>query len=138
MAVRLHILTFEKEIKYSEYRKGIGLNIILIADDRNPISAIAKLDTGSEFCLFQRKYAELLELEIEKGIENPMRTINSSFNTYGHEIKLLFSDFEFSTTVYFPEFEIPRSVLGRTGFLDLLKIGLIEYEQLFYFSLYNE
>ncbi len=122
----MHTLTFEKQINYSEYQKGIGLNIVLIADDRNPVSAIAKLDTGSEFCLFQRKYAESLNLEIERGIEKPMRTIHSSFNTYGHEIKLLFSDFELSTTVYFPEFEILRSVLGRTGFLNMLKIGLID------------
>lgn len=134
----MYSLTFEKRIEYSEYQKGIGLNIVLIADDRNPVSAIAKLDTGSEFCLFQRKYAELPDLEVEKGIKNPMRTINSSFNTYGHEIKLLLSDFEISTTIYFPEFEIPRSVVGRTGFLDVLKIGLVEYEQLLYFSLYNE
>ena len=114
------------------------MNVILIADERNPISATVKLDTGSEFCLFQRKYAELLDLEVEGGIEKPMRTINSSFNTYGHEVKLLFSNLEISTTIYFPEFEISRSVVGRTGFLDVLKIGLVEYEQLLYFSLYNE
>ena len=138
MAVKVHTLTFEKQIKYSDHQKGIGLNVVLIADETNPVSAIAKLDTKSEFCLFQRKYAELLDLEIEGGTENPMRTINSSFKTFGHEVKILFSDFELSTTIYFPEFEIPRSVVGRTGFLDMLKIGLIEYEQLFYFSLYNE
>lgn len=134
----MYSVDFEKQIKYSEYQKGIGLEIVLIADERNPVSAIAKLDTGSEFCVFQRKYAELLDLEIERGIENPMRTINSSFNTFGHEVKLLFSGFELSTTIYFPEFEIPRSVVGRTGFFNMLKIGLVEYEQLLYFSLYNE
>lgn len=134
----MHTLTFEQQIKYSEYKKGIGLNVILVLDEQNPVSAIAKLDTGSEFCLFQRRYDELLDLKIEKGIENPMRTINSSFNTYGHEVKLLFSDLELSTTIYFPEFEIPRSVVGRTGLLDMLRIGLIEYEQLLYLSPYDE
>ncbi len=134
----MHTLTFEKQIKYSEYQKGIGINIVLIADESNPVSAVAKLDTGSEFCLFQRKYAELLDLEIEQGIENPMRTINSSFNTFGHEVKILFSGFELSTTIYFPELEISRSVVGRTGFLDMLRIGLVEYDQLLYFDIYNE
>ncbi len=41
--------------------------------------------------------------------------------------------------VYFAEHDGFRtSVVGRVGFLDRLKIGIVDYEQMFYLGIYDE
>ncbi|NJM52864.1 MAG: hypothetical protein HC846_05410 [Blastocatellia bacterium] len=126
-------LTFAEQIKYPHDDFGITLEIVLIAEVNNPVSATVKLDTGSTFCVFEKFYADLLGLKIENGEAKSFRTATGSFKAFGHEITLKFSEIEFSTTVYFAENEnFPVSVLGRIGFLDRLQIGLIDYEQLLF------
>lgn len=126
-------LTFAEKVKYPHDDSGISLQVILITDVNNPVSATVKLDTGSTFCVFEKFYADLLGLEIENGEEKFFRTATGSFKAFGHEITLKFSAIEFSTTVYFAEDEyFPVSVLGRIGFIDRLQIGLIDYEQLLF------
>jgi hypothetical protein len=51
---------------------------------------------------------------------------------------LTVSDIEWNAVVYFAEPEnFPVNVLGRVGFLDQLRVGLVDYEQLFYISPYD-
>jgi len=46
---------------------------------------------------------------------------------------LTVSDLEWDTVVYFAEPEIfPVNVVGRTGFLDHLQVGVVDCEQLLY------
>jgi hypothetical protein len=48
-------------------------------------------------------------------------------------------DIEWQAVVYFAEHDAFRpSVVGRTGFLDRLKVGIVDYEQLLYLGLYDE
>lgn len=134
----MHTLTFSEKIEYSGDEQGIELDVIVSIDKTNPVSATVKLDTGSTFCIFQRSYAESLGLEVEKGIKKSIRTAKGNFTAYGHEVLLEFSNLNWTTTVYFAQDEsFPVSVLGRIGFLDQLKIGLVEYEQLLYINSYN-
>ena len=45
---------------------------------------------------------------------------------------------QWDTTVYFAEPEdFPVNVVGRIGFLDHLQIGIVDYDQLLYFSPYE-
>ncbi len=134
----MHSLTFKERIEYSGNKQGIELDVIVSINTTNPVSAIVKLDTGSSFCIFQRYYAESLGLEVEKGTKESIRTAKGNFTSYGHEVLLEFSNLSWTTTVYFAQDEsFPVSVLGRIGFLDRLKIGLVDYEQLLYVNSYN-
>ena len=53
-------------------------------------------------------------------------TATGAFTAYGHEITLTVMELEWRATVYFAEPEdFPVSVVGRVGFLDRLKVGLV-------------
>jgi hypothetical protein len=48
-------------------------------------------------------------------------------------------ELEWQAVVYFAEpEEFDINVLGRVGFLDRLKVGIVDYEQLLYVGLYDE
>lgn len=98
----------------------------------------AKLDTGSKFCVFQPSYARWLGLNLRSGVPERIRTATGSFTAYGHEVRLIIGDLDWSATVYFAEpEEFPINVVGRVGFLDHLRIGLLDYEQLLYLVPYE-
>jgi hypothetical protein len=126
-------LIFSQKIEYPDNEKGIYLDIFLIVDKKNPVAAKVKLDTGADYCVFQKIYADFLDIEVETGNRKDFRTANSNFTAFGHEVSIQFLDFEFMTTVYFVTDEGFRvSVLGRMGFLDQFQIGLIDYERLLF------
>lgn len=82
----------------------------------------AKIDTGAEFCLFERGYGEMLGIGIQDGNRQELRTVNGTFVAYGHEVSL---------TV------LGRTLLGRQGWLPRVRLGLIDYEQLLFLSQYS-
>ena len=129
-------LNFDKRIDYGRYDE-ITVEIALAAGDS--LAAVdAKLDTGSKFCVFQPRYARLLQLDLERGTPERIRTAAGSFPSYGHEVTLQVGDLQWDTTVYFAEPEdFPINVVGRIGFLDHLQIGIVDYDQLLYFSPYE-
>lgn len=98
----------------------------------------AKIDTGSTFCVFQRLHGELLDLEIENGIPADIGTATGSFRAFGHELTLTVLGIETVSTVYFAESDLfDRNVLGRIGWLDRVKLGLIEREGKLFLSEYG-
>ena len=98
----------------------------------------AKLDTGSDLCVFNRVYADLLNLELENGTVQSIRTAAGSFLTYAHEVKISVKDLEWEATVYFAvPADFPVNVLGRKGFIDHLRLGVIDYDQILYLADYN-
>jgi hypothetical protein len=131
-------LTFSSRFDYGAY-DDIVLPIILSSDIANHVLVRPKLDTGSTFCVFQRLYADLLGLDVERGIPQIIRTATGSFVAHGHEIRLTVGQLEWQSTVYFAEDEnFPVNVVGRRGFLDRLRAGLVDYEQFLYVSSYDE
>jgi hypothetical protein len=100
---------------------------------------LAKIDTGSSNCLFDRGYGEALGLRIEEGVHQTYSTVNGRFEAYGHELSILVSGTETTTTAYFyADPTIGRNVLGRRGWLDRIRFGLVEYEQFVYLADYNQ
>ncbi len=134
----MHTLTFDEKVKYADDEQGINLDVIISKQTDKPVSATVKLDTGSTFCIFQRFYADLLGIEVEKGERENIRTAKGSFTAYGHEIVIKFSNLEWEAFVYFAQDEsFPISVIGRNGFLNKINIAIIDYEQLLYLKSYN-
>jgi hypothetical protein len=89
----------------------------------------AKVDTGSAFCIFERLHGENLGLDIETGIPLRMITATGGFLAFGHMVDLSVLGIITGTTVYFAEEEsFYLNILGRQGWLDRVKLGLIDYE----------
>lgn len=74
-----HTLTFDEKIKYPDDAQGINLDVVISKESDRLISATVKLDTGSTFCIFQRFYADLLGIEVEKGEKESIRTAKGKF-----------------------------------------------------------
>jgi hypothetical protein len=121
-------LEFSQIHNYNTLKTGISLPIILQLGE-NFIEIHAKLDTGSTHCIFERKYAELLDLDIESGAPTTIGTATGKFITFEHRITLVTFGLSWEATVCFiAEEGIKRNVLGRQGWLDRVKLGLIDYE----------
>ncbi len=131
-------LSFSHRLDYSR-GKAIEFPIELISNLRTSVFIDVKLDTGSDFCIFQRRCAVALNIELERGEPQRIRTAVGSFVAYGRELTVRVEDMEWQATVYFAEpDDFPVNVVGRRGFLDRLRLGLVDYEQLLYLSPYNE
>jgi hypothetical protein len=94
---------------------------------------------GCEFCLFARAHAEALGLSVEDGERLIFFTANSRFEAFGHELTMNVLGIENSSLVYFfSDPNITRNVLGRHGWLDRVRLGLIDHDQELYLAAYDE
>lgn len=131
-------ITFQNTFRYSLQTSGIILPVRL-AFAGLFVDFKASIDTGASYCIFWRGYGEQLGLNIEQGIPETISTAMGSFQVYGHPLLLSTIGLSFETTVYFaahPQFS--RNVLGRQGWLDRVKLGLVDYEGKLLLSPYDE
>ena len=134
-----HSLEFQERHHYGDVSSGIPIPVVLRAG-RQEVEWTAKLDTGAQYCVFERECGEQLGLTIEYGqpqrIEGPT---GQGFDTFGHEVTLEVLGFPVLSTVYFArDSAFRRSVLGRAGWLDKFRVALIDYDRLLYLSAYDE
>ncbi|MCY7348898.1 MAG: hypothetical protein LH614_22130 [Pyrinomonadaceae bacterium] len=121
-------VSFDETYFYNTLKIGITVPVILRLND-SLVEIEAKIDTGAENCIFERRHGETLGLEIESGEEKIFSTVTAPFVTYQHELMLNVLGVEIFSTVYFAKEEsFTRNVLGRQGWLDRVKLGLIDYE----------
>ena len=133
-----YAIEFSTIHEYDTLKTGITLPVTLVYNSLT-IDFEAKLDTGSSHCIFERRFGENLGLEIESGTLEKFGTATVGFFAYGHEVMLSVLDVENYSTVYFAKEEsFTRNVLGRQGFLDRVKLGLIDYEGKLLLSAYGE
>lgn len=132
------IVSYDKIYEYDTLQSGITVFVEIIYGSESRQFRV-KIDTGAENCIFERKHGERLGIEIESGREQIFSTANSIFTAYGHEVILSVLGIETVSTVYFAQEEsFTRNVLGRQGFLDRVKLGLIDYEGKLLLSAYGE
>jgi hypothetical protein len=68
-----------------------------------------------------------------------MSTATAPFDTFGHAVNLSVLGIETEATVYFAaEESFYLNILGRQGWLDRVKLGLIDYEGKLLLSAYGE
>jgi hypothetical protein len=133
-----HVLTFDELDEYNTLKSGIALPISLISGELE-ITVDAKLDTGASHSIFARVHGENLGFDIESGEPLNVATVTGNFRAFGHELIVRALNVEIYTKIYFAENELMRkSVLGRQGFLDRVKLGLIDYEGKLFLSGYGE
>jgi hypothetical protein len=112
---------------------------LIVVSGEERVKCEAKLDTGADFCLFSREVADGLHLEVESGQRQRFGTITGSFYGYGHEVMLITFDIAFEATVFFvAEYGLPRNFLGRHGWLQQVRLGLVDYDAEIFLSHYQE
>jgi hypothetical protein len=130
-------LGFDIEYHYSSTKGGILIPVALAVGDTF-VESEARVDTGAEHYLFERDVADALGLEVEGGRPMRMRTLTGSLLSFGHEVTLQTFDLSFFVTVYFAQdYGLARNLLGRQGWLQLVHIGLRDYEETLYLSAYE-
>jgi len=130
-------LLFSERYSYNSRSEGITIPAVLKTDGKK-IEVLAKIDTGAADCLFEHGYGEALGLQVEHGLRRAYATANSRFEAYGHEISIQVLGTETTAMVYFfADQSIARNVLGRRGWLDRLRFGLVDYEQAVYIADYS-
>ena len=133
-----YAIEFETIHNYDTLKTGIALPVTLGYNSLT-IDFEAKLDTGSSHCIFERRFGESIGLEIENGTLEKFGTATNGFIAFGHELTISVLGIETYAMVYFAESEyFTRNVLGRQGWLDRVKLGLIDYEGKLLLSTYSE
>ena len=127
-------LTFANTYYYDLSEPGITVAAKLIWGGQE-LTLTVKIDTGSSNCIFQRTHGEYLGLDIESGHPQRFGTATGSFLAYGHEVTLSVLGIETVSTVYFAAEEaFTRDVLGQIGWLNRVRLGLVDYEGKLYLS----
>ena len=130
-------LDFDAAHHYTEALDGIEVPITLCIG-RQSVELLAKLDTGAAHCIFERKYAEVLGVAVDSGRLQRFRTVAGSFAAYQHEIAIQTLGIEFSAVVFFAQDStFNRNFLGRSGWLDRLRIAIVDYDRLLFMSPYQ-
>ena len=133
-----HTFTFLSKHSYDTARSGITVPVEL-THDPNIVQVDAKLDTGASLCIFERTYGEMLGLGVESGESATVSTANDTFRVFGHWLAITALGLQFETIVYFAADEsIRRNLLGRHGFIDQLRLCLIEHDGELYVSRYDD
>lgn len=130
----IHQLAFSTKQPFRTTQTGITIPFSL---SRNALTVFgrAKVDTGSEYCLFQRELAEELQITVEDGFPVKLGTLAGSFTSYAHTILLETFEFQFESVVLFnPADGTNRNILGRTGWLNNLHLGLTMNDETIYLS----
>ena len=66
-------------------------------------------------------------------------TANSHFEAFGHDVTVNTLGIELRSMVYFfADAEIEKNVLGRSGWLHRLKVGIVDHDQLLYIAGYDD
>ena len=134
----METVSFDKVLEYNTLKTGITVLVVLQDGDKT-VDFEAKVDTGATHCVFERKHAERLGIDVESG--EPIHFISAAgnFDAYAHDVVLSVLEIETYTKVCFAKEEsFTRNVLGRQGWLDRVKLGLIDYEGKLLLSGYGE
>lgn len=131
-------LSFKVAHNYGAAGDDITIPIVMSRGDKR-VKLLPKVDTGAEFCIFNREYGETLELEIEAGERRMMRTATSSFETFGHEVTIESFGWRTTAVVFFAaDAGFPRNVLGRNGWIRLFRLAIVDYDATIHLSYYDE
>jgi predicted aspartyl protease len=130
-------LDFSHIHSYSSNSKGISLPIVLRSNGTG-VDVLAIVDTGASNCLFQRAHGEVLGLEIEAGERQTFATAAGRVTAFGHVVSLEVMDLKFESLVYFFADEmIRKNLLGRMGWLDRVRLGLVDHDHQLYLAPYD-
>lgn len=125
-------LSFPVRRRFLTTEVGIQIPCSLMRNDA-VVSLYAKVDPGSEYCLFRREIAEDLQIEVEDGFPVGLSTLAGSFTAYAHTVVVETYGIQFESVVLFnPARNTNRNILGRVGWLNHLHLGLTMDDEMIY------
>lgn len=131
-------ITFSEIWKYPDDHAGITIPTVLGYGNRI-VTATAKIDTGAEYCLFDRDYGERLGLTIEEGFPLSLETLTGTLDAFGHEVTIQTLGLSFQSVIYFSRYAgLPRNLLGRNGWLRNIRLAVIDYDNQVFLSNYED
>ena len=134
----MHQLSFPSAHTYEGRDVGISVPVALRSGVRF-VDLIASVDTGASYCLFESGYAAELGIDLASGVLTRFRTANSNFEAYGHEVEIeVLGIATYSLVYFFAEPSIHKNVLGRGGWLDRVRLGLVEHDRKLYLAPYDQ
>ena len=134
----MYRLEFDTQHSYATERVGISVPVALKSGDKI-VRLAASIDSGATFRLFRAELAMSLGLDLTSGDLKRFRTANSNIDAYGHEVELsVLGLTTFSTVYFFANTAINKNVLGRVGWLDRVRLGLIEHDSHIYLAPYDQ
>src|SRR5262249_40352091 len=99
-----HTLVFEHELEYLDAPRNSGITIEVSLIRGNKERRIpAKIDTGAEYCIFQRDYGDALDLDVLSGQPITFGSAGGPFNAWGHYVVIRTFDFEHESLVFFSD-----------------------------------
>ena len=130
-------IEFSRTHSYMAAGDGILLPIFL-SNGEERIKLLAHVDAGATHCLFERRHAELMNLDVEAGDPMAFRTATGRVDAFGHLVTIETLGLNFESVVYFfADERINKNLLGRLGWLDRIRIGVIDYDGLLYLASYD-
>ena len=130
-------LHFARQVNYAGNDAGITLRVILRVGLKN-VAVIASLDTGASNCIFERAHGEVIGLDIESGEPMIFHTAMGRVETYGHVVSVDTLGIRFESMVYFiANPGIRKNLLGRSGWLDRIRLGVVDYDREIYIAPYD-
>jgi predicted aspartyl protease len=130
----VHQIAFTTVHSYGSKREGISVPVVLKAGE-NSVRLAASIDTGATFCIFRNELAHALGLDPANVTLKHFRTANSSFDAFGHEVEISVLGVTTVSTVYFfADPSINKNVLGRVGWLDRVRLGLVDHDTTMYLA----
>lgn len=104
----------------------------------SPATYLHNVDTGASNCLFEREHGELLNLDIEAGQPKAFWTATGRVETFGHMVEIEVPGLNVVSMVYFfADERINKNLLGRTGWLNRLRFGLVDHDLSLYLAPYD-
>ena len=88
--------------------------------------------------MVRNELAETLGPDPANATLKRFRTANSSFEAFGHEVEISVLGVTTVSTVYFfADASINKNVLGRVGWLDRVRLGLVDHDTTMYLAPYD-
>lgn len=79
----------------------------------------------------------MLGLAIESGHRIVLDSLAGAVVAYGHSVTLETLGLEFDSIIYFAElYGLRRNLLGRAGWLQKVRLGIVDYDAVLYLSPY--
>jgi predicted aspartyl protease len=137
LAVNPAVIEFTRTHLYTPSAEGISVPVALASANRI-VDFLAYVDTGASHCLFERRHAEMLNLDVEAGEAKGFRTAAGRVDAFGHLVTIETFDLRFESVVYFfGDERINKNLLGRVGWLDRIRLGLIDHDGELYVARYD-
>jgi hypothetical protein len=130
-------LDFNIRYEYNSLRSGIFVPVTLRLGG-TAIPCDAEVDTGSQVCVFQRELGVSLGVDVETGHRIVLSSLGGAVVAFGHFVTLHTLGLEFDSAVYFAgDYNLPRNLLGRDGWLRKLRLAVVDYDTEIYLSPYD-